>query len=150
MFGSSCSLTESVKVERDGNFLCKPKRNSIKTIPLELYAYSVEQTFHVIKAVQYCSRNILVYQMRSKNRGILFLVNIIEVKNQPHNYRNGAICDKEKLITLFRQFGFKIFYYENLTLSEFRQLVDELIISKYLRATDCLGNLISFRPHWTK
>lgn len=140
LFGSSCSLAESVTVERDGNFLCTSKRNSIVTIPLELYTDPVDQMFHVRKAVQYCSRNILAYPMRSKNRGVLFLVNIIETNNQPDKYRNGAILDKMKLITLFREFGFKIFYYENVTLKEFRYLVDELIKSKYLRATDCLGN----------
>lgn len=89
--------------------------------------------------MEFCSRNILAYPMRSKNRGVLFLVNIIEIENQPDQYRNGAILDKMKLIALFREFGFKIFYYENLTLSEFRYLVDELVKSKHLRATDSLG-----------
>lgn len=126
-------------MEKDGNFLCSPIQNIIETIPLELYTEDVEATFNVIKAVQYCSRNILAYSMKSKNRGVLFLVNIIEIKDQPNQYRNGAILDKKKLITLFREFGFKIFYYENLTLQEFRHLVDELIKSKYLRVTDCLG-----------
>lgn len=106
---------------------------------MELYTESVDATINVKKAVQFCSKNIRSYPMKSKNRGVLFLVNIIEIKNRPDLYRNGAILDKKKLIALFREFGFKIFYYENITLKEFRHLVEELIKSKCLKATDSLG-----------
>lgn len=56
------------------------------------------------------------YNMTSKNRGVLFLVNNIHFKykkNAP--VRNGAETDRDNLIDLFRQMGFKIFYYEDLT-----------------------------------
>jgi hypothetical protein len=54
-----------------------------------------------------------VYSMRSKNRGVFFLVNIINfVKKSP---RNGADVDRDNLITLFRGLGYTIFYYEDLT-----------------------------------
>lgn len=140
-FESSCSLSHSHRavVETDGNiFSIALRRESVVNIPLTPFTDSYDM-FHVTRATQFCTRNILTYSMKSKNRGVLFLVNIIEIQNQPHNYRNGAILDKEKMITLFRQFGFEIFYYENLKLKEFRHLVDELIKSRYLRATDCLG-----------
>lgn len=133
-------LTESVKVETDGNFLSWPKRKSIEPIPLAEFTEPVDTILQVTKADRFHSSKILSYSMKSKNRGVLFLVNIIEIKNEPDQYRNGAIVDKMKLIKLFREFGFKIFYYENITLSEFRHLVDELIKSTYLRKTDCLGN----------
>lgn len=127
-------------VETDGNILGNTRRSSIESIPLQLYTDPVEVMLHVTKAVQFCSRNILAYSMKSRNRGVLFLVNIIEVKDQPKQYRNGAIQDKKKLICLFSQMGYEIFYYENLTLNEFRQLVDQLTKSKHLRVTDSLGN----------
>lgn len=139
-FGSKCNLTTPVIVETDGNIHGNIRRSSIESIPLQLYAEPVETVLHVTNAVEFCSRNFLAYSMKSINRGVFFLVNIIEVKDQPDQYRNGAIQDKKKLICLFSQIGFKIFYYENLTLDEFHQLVDQLTKSRHLRATDSLGN----------
>lgn len=128
------------RVERDGNILgSSSRRNSIEDIPLQLFTEDIPETLKVVKAVQFCSSRILSYPMRSKNRGVLFLVNIINIKDKPSLYRNGAIVDKHRLISLFKQFGFEIFYYEDLTLNEFQHLVDQLIASKYLRKTDCLG-----------
>lgn len=117
-FDSVQNQTE-LTVERDGNIFSSFQNMSLENISLELYKDDdddVDPSIYVRKAVEFCQKNILVYPMKSKNRGVLFLVNIIEIQNQPDKYRNGAILDKQKLITLFRQFGFKIFYYENITL----------------------------------
>lgn len=116
--GSAENQTELVNVETDGNIVPSMNSMSIANISLELYTkdVAIDETMNVKKAVRFCSTNVLPYSMRSKNRGVLFLVNIIDIQNKPDKYRNGAMWDKIKLITLFREFGFKIFYYENLTL----------------------------------
>ncbi|KAJ6649257.1 Caspase Dronc, partial [Pseudolycoriella hygida] len=138
-FESTCNLSDvRSNVERDGNIFSNYRQNSIENITLEPYIEEVDKIFVVEKAVRFCSRNIMAYPMKSKNRGVLFLVNIVEINKKPEQYRNGAMLDKNKMISLFRQFGFKIFYYENITLQQFRQLVDELTDSQWLRATDCL------------
>lgn len=56
---------------------------------------------------------VSTYPMRSLNRGVLFLVNIVHF-DQHNKKRNGADADRDNLIALFREMGFKIFYYENL------------------------------------
>lgn len=56
---------------------------------------------------------VCTYSMRSIDRGVLFLVNIVHF-DQPNKLRNGADADRDNLIALFREMGFKIFYYENL------------------------------------
>ncbi|KAG4073108.1 hypothetical protein HA402_009527 [Bradysia odoriphaga] len=139
-FRSQCNLTEPVGgVEKDGNILGNASsRNGIEDLPLQPFTENVNATFNVIRAERFCSSRILSYSMKSKHRGVLFLVNIINIKDKPNLHRNGAILDKDQLITLFQQFGFQIFYYEDLTLKEFRHLVEQLISSRYLRVTDCL------------
>lgn len=54
------------------------------------------------------------YSMHSKNRGILVFVNIIDFYKSKDSKRSGAEVDRNNFITLFRQMGFKIYYYENL------------------------------------
>lgn len=57
-----------------------------------------------------------VYPMQTKNRGILFLVNIINFDYNPNLKRNGAKIDKYHLIKLFRDcFGFTVYYFEDIT-----------------------------------
>lgn len=117
-FASCRNQTDPVKVEKDGIISSFFKRDIIPNIQLELFTDdSIEdETMRVTKAVRFCSGNILTYPMMSKNRGVLFFVNIIEIQHRADKYRHGAELDKMKLITLFREFGFKIFYYENVTL----------------------------------
>lgn len=105
---------------------------------------------------------VSTYSMRSTDRGVLFLVNIVHF-DQHAKLRNGADADRDNLIALFREMGFKIFYYENLkrdvslltrrteskwifddffcltnSFQEFIKLVDQLVVSSHLRSTDCL------------
>lgn len=82
---------------------------------------------------------VSAYPMRSKHRGVLFFVNII---NFPTTHgtdkRNGADMDRRNLIWAFRQMGFIIFYYEDIVFRELDRLLATLVKSEYLRRTDCL------------
>lgn len=77
------------------------------------------------------------YNMTSNCRGVLFLVNIIEFQDFDRR-RNGADVDKKNLISLFRQMGFQIFYYENLFREQFDLLLNQFSRSNFLRRPDCL------------
>lgn len=87
---------------------------------LELKVYTGEiakKDFDVQRSEQYHSCiHSPTYSMRSVNRGIFFFVNMSKY-NTAHKPRVGAQADKENLLTLFRQMGFRCFYYENLTKS---------------------------------
>lgn len=78
------------------------------------------------------------YSMQSKNRGVLFFVNIINFPESLGGERKGASVDKNNVIWTFRQMGFVIFYYENLLYSELDMLLEKFVRSDYLRHTDCL------------
>lgn len=52
------------------------------------------------------------YSMKGRDRGVFILVNNIHFRNK--NRRNGAEVDRDNLVTLFRQMGFKILLYEDL------------------------------------
>lgn len=54
------------------------------------------------------------YSMRSKNRGVAFIVNIINFSSLSPK-RVGAEQDKVNLVALFQQMGFVVMYYEDLT-----------------------------------
>lgn len=71
--------------------------------------------FQVRKATQFGYNKHGVYEMNSKNRGVLFFVNIIKFDQDKHDERLGAELDRENLLHLYDQMGFKIFYYENIT-----------------------------------
>lgn len=55
---------------------------------------------------------ISTYPMKGRDRGVFILVNNIHFRNK--NRRNGAEVDRDNLVTLFRQMGFKILLYEDL------------------------------------
>lgn len=76
------------------------------------------------------------YSMKSRNRGVLFLVNNINFPNL--KTRKGADQDRVNLITLFRKFGFIIYYFENLRAHKFNDFVKILIKSDVLKTADCL------------
>lgn len=76
------------------------------------------------------------YSMKSRNRGVLFLVNNIDFLTQKK--RNGAESDRVNLVTLFRALNFIIYYYENLGSRKFNDFVNILIKSDVLLNADCL------------
>lgn len=77
------------------------------------------------------------YTMDGKNTGVLFLVNNFDYPD-PKMRRMGTEVDKERMLDLFNQMGFIIFYYENLTKQEFFDLMKQLSNSEHLRSADCL------------
>lgn len=93
--------------------------NSVNNnIDLVEYTGEVHPTskYTVIKSKQFhVGKKVSAYKMDSRNRGVLFLVNNIHFKNKAHPIRNGAKVDRDNFIHVFRQMGFKILYYEDLT-----------------------------------
>lgn len=82
------------------------------TVPLNSrhnYAVQKSTKFHGLES----GSKVSTYRMISRSRGVLFLVNIVHF-DQQNKKRNGADADRDNLIALFREMGFKIFYYENL------------------------------------
>lgn len=53
------------------------------------------------------------YTMESTNRGVAFIANIINFKSVPE--RKGAKIDRDNFVTLLKQMGFLVYYYEDLT-----------------------------------
>lgn len=85
---------------------------------------------------------IPVYSLRSgKNKGVLFFVNIINFLS-PWKRRIGAEGDRD-LIWVFRQLGFVVFYYEDVTWEALEKLLDSLVASEFLNKTDCFVLCIS-------
>lgn len=82
------------------------------------------------------NKEIPVYIMESQPRGILFFVNIVHFLIDKNQKREGADADKQNLLTLFRDLGFIIFYYEDLTKNQFVDLTEKLKKSDYLNDVD--------------
>lgn len=109
-------------------------------IRLESYDGPIHRQLEVKRATKFHAASrpgIETYPMRSKHRGVLFLVNIIDFKEKDKR-RNGAEADKHRLLDLFDQMGFKLFYYENINAEQFSGLIKQLSSSNNLRTTDCL------------
>ncbi|XP_058453187.1 caspase Dronc-like [Malaya genurostris] len=106
---------------------------------LELFEEKVSDLYKVELTTRHQRHRLLqVYEMRSHNRGVVFILNIINYINDTHPVRNGARTDKNNLISLFRQLGFKVFYYEDLTSADFSKLVEQLKVSEHL-STECFA-----------
>lgn len=88
-----------------------------RIVKLELFTKEVQPTklaINVAKSKKYHTHKTLAtYDMKSRHRGVFFLVNIINFHNKEP--RNGASVDRDNLITLFRGLEFKIFYNEDVT-----------------------------------
>lgn len=96
----------------------RPIERKDADIPLEEYDAEVFPSKKIV--VKQSSRfheseKVSTYDMKTRNRGVLFLVNIINFKDMGKRIRNGAHVDRDNLIALFRGMGFKIFYYEDIT-----------------------------------
>ncbi|XP_055852801.1 caspase Dronc-like [Episyrphus balteatus] len=95
------------------------------------------QPFEVKKSkVIHYDRMLPIYSMKSKNRGVFFMVNIIEFPNREKKIRSGAEVDSKYLLRLFQELGFVIFEYTNLTKKEFFDRLTELRDSHYLAETE--------------
>lgn len=117
---------------------------------LQEFRKPVRRQYQVELAVRRQSHRILeAYEMRKRNRGVVFIVNVITYINETHPTRNGAEADKDNLVSLFQQLGFTVFYYEDLTSDEFNNLVKELKQSSYL-STECFAFYILAHGNHTK
>lgn len=88
-----------------------------RNMKLELFTREVQPTKLTINVTKsrkfHTHKTLATYDMKSRHRGVFFLVNIINFnKKDP---RNGASVDRDNLITLFRGMEFKIFYNEDIT-----------------------------------
>lgn len=112
---------------------------------------NLQSPYHVQITVrpQRLKGDLEAYEMRRHNRGVVFIVNIINYKNDTHPKRNGAETDKVNLISLFQQLGFTVFYYEDLTREELLDLIKELKHSSYL-STECFAFYILAHGNHTK
>lgn len=128
--------TTPIKSETEPEVLgcCFPKK---PTDGFKLMPYTKVTNFHihgleVKRAPQFGTHpKISVYNMKSKSRGIFFLVNIIRFTNQKD--RSGAYADHDNLVTLFRELGYTIYYYEDLTKESCFNLLNDLIHSKEMK-----------------
>lgn len=117
---------------------------------LKVFEEKVRPQYIVERAVRpQAHRTLEAYPMRQRNRGVVFIVNVITYWNDTHPKRNGAETDKENLVSLFRQLGFTVFYYEDLTRDDFLHLIAELKASSFL-STECFAFYILAHGNHTK
>lgn len=110
----------------------------IKDSQLTPYSNEIPRVLNFWYAASFATSTIIrTYKMNGDNRGVFFLVNNIDFAHQ-RKRRNGAEKDKARLLDLFNQLGFTIFYYENLEKPQFLSQVKLLSTSEYLRQADCL------------
>lgn len=122
---------------RSSNTNGNKNKDNIRLIP---YDGPIHRQLEVKRATKFSVatlKGIETYQMRSKHRGVLFLVNIIDFHDKDKR-RNGAEVDKDRLLDLFDQMGFSLFYYENINSDQFNSLIKQLSSSSYLRTADSL------------
>uniref|UniRef100_A0A2M4AQU3 Putative caspase-1 n=1 Tax=Anopheles triannulatus TaxID=58253 RepID=A0A2M4AQU3_9DIPT len=105
------------------------------TVTLTRSPSSMDTTFDAQRG-----QNVKVpsYSMKSRNRGVAFIVNVIDFVKNVHPKRNGADIDGRNLISIFQQLGFVVFYYENITKSDLDDLLVQLKESEYL-SCDCFA-----------
>lgn len=133
------SLEISQNLNTDGAAMSTSSSSSGLNNSIQLYSEPVENIKNIVvtKARAYGSTDISSsYEMKSKNRGYLFFVNISEFKDNS-KFRKGAAIDKANMITMFREMDFKIQYHENISLKEFHRLIDQLVMSNELRSVEC-------------
>lgn len=121
----------------DGNLESKAKQKTSKLAPYEgKTSFQFDASLEVKRAANYGSHSKLqVYPMKSKRRGVFFFVNIIKFKNEKLD-RHGAEKDRENLVTLFREMNYTVFYYEDITRAEFLALMQDLVVSEYIKNVD--------------
>ncbi|XP_068148589.1 caspase Dronc [Drosophila tropicalis] len=98
----------------------------------------VGQTRVVLKSDRIHDNSALgIYTMQTKhNRGVLFMVNIIDFPDSKKR-RNGAEIDSDSLIHIFREMGFIIFAYKNVNQDEFFDMLRKVTSSTYVQTTEC-------------
>lgn len=138
-----CGITQSTQSgskKIDMNSILIKKKDKRFTDELDEYKKNIE-TPEFLKNIKMSSKIMNhylldTYSMKSKTRGVLFLINNIDFLTL--SKRKGAESDRVNLVTLFRAFGFVIYYYENVRSNQFNELLNILIKSEVLKNADCL------------
>lgn len=124
---------EKIPSQTDG---CQLSKRTIKLEPYTAKTSFNIENLEVKKAEDFGKHTLLpTYSMRSRRRGVFFFANIIKFQDSKTD-RRGAERDHDNLVTLFREMGFTIFYYENLTRDQLMKLLRELVVSEYLTRID--------------
>ncbi|KAH8349661.1 hypothetical protein KR084_003741 [Drosophila pseudotakahashii] len=76
------------------------------------------------------------YRMKSRNRGVLLLVNIMDFPD-PQSKRSGAETDSKSLEHLFEGMDFKVCSHDNLSQQEFFDVLGKLTSSSFVKETEC-------------
>uniref|UniRef100_A0A6B2E8A4 Putative caspase nc n=1 Tax=Phlebotomus kandelakii TaxID=1109342 RepID=A0A6B2E8A4_9DIPT len=124
----------------------------------ELKPYSGPVVNHLNLTVKKSTRihtnpKLKVYKMKSRNRGVLLLINIIKFKNAKLN-RFGANYDRDNLIYLFTELGFTIYYEEDIKPEKMFQYIEIFQMRAILEKYDCFvfgimthGNIENHHPY---
>lgn len=126
------------------SFQTDRRRSSSKTLDsvsvLQEYTGEIcpKDKFEVKRAARILKHPSLdTYPMQSKeNRGVFFMVNMINFPVETHR-RDGADEDTHSLLYLFKQLGFKLFSYTNLSHEVFFDILGKLLKSDYTKNTEC-------------
>lgn len=96
-----------------------------------------KEVFEVRKAKRIQKHpSIETYPMETKDtRGVFFMVNMIDFLLEDR--RDGAEEDSHSLLHLFKEMGFKLFSYTNLSHDGFFKILGELLKSEYTKNTEC-------------
>lgn len=68
----------------------------------------------VKKSTRFHQGDMQCYPMRTQNRGVAFIVNVLDFSSSSRP-RLGGDKDKMNLVALFRQMGFVVMYFENIS-----------------------------------
>ena len=127
--------TLDTKTLNDGCFPSKVINSKLTPYPVTS-KFQFDGNLEVKRAANFGSHpKLQVYSMKSKRRGVFFFVNIVHFKAEKKD-RLGAEKDRDNLVTLFSEMNYTVFYYEDLTRTEFFDLVRELKKSEYLKGID--------------
>ncbi|XP_068629599.1 caspase Dronc [Battus philenor] len=148
---SSESNYVSIRTERERT---KPKVEAVNNAPQNQTAVNDSDAtdpsvdipyFHVVKSRQFFEDNegkdIKLYKMRRRGRGILIIFSYIQFCNDIEKYRKGVDIDCKKLKYLFDEIGFTVIAYQNLTKEETETTLQRL--EEVLVGTECVFIVVS-------
>ncbi|EAA13168.4 AGAP004754-PA [Anopheles gambiae str. PEST] len=124
---------------KNNNFASNALVEESKCI-LQVYPDILPTTFSVKLSTRPAETHpkVPAYPMKGRNRGVAFIVNVITFLKKVHPTRNGADIDGRNLISVFQQLGFVVFYYEDITMGDLKELLAQLKESEHL-SCDCFA-----------
>ncbi|XP_055383291.1 caspase Dronc [Condylostylus longicornis] len=127
-----CIISQMDIDEKDGYSKdLRPYSREISSVNQNVVAKCTSSPQHIVNRSK-----IKIYQMVSKQRGVFFCVNIINFRYKNQYKRSGAEIDGQSLLHLFKELGYSLFYYEDLTAAEFFSLLKKLLDSDYVKNVD--------------